>query len=154
MTAGALHLGSKQLDGDGAFEVAIATIASGSDALIAYAATTSELAARVAQAQNPKEPTLASRKELEPMRHFNATTGGFTSLAHLIGSSSFAGRAGGGALALTALPHHGQGPIFVEWVSESGPAPKALLRATVTSGVFEDLPGLAPLLAAGLASAR
>jgi len=113
-----------------------------------------ELTARLVQAlnPNPKGETLATRTELERMRHMNAGYAGFLTLSHLLTSSSFSRRLGNPEAALAALPHHGQAPIFFELQTEPGAAPRALIRTTVTGGVFEDLPGLVPLLATAIAS--
>ena len=86
------------------------------------------------------------------MRHMKAMRAGFVTLAYALGSTAFGQRLANPEAALAALPHHGQAPIFVEWITEPGVAPKGVWRTTVTGGVFEDLPGLVPLLATALAS--
>ena len=146
---GAIGWKGQKLDDEGPVEVAIAVVPSGPDALFAYAPNVKELTARLVQALNPKAETLATRTELERMRHMNARQAMFVTLSHLLGGSR---RLGNADAALAALPHHGQAPVFVEWQTEPGAAPKGLLRATVTGGVFEDLPGLVPLLATAIAS--
>jgi hypothetical protein len=132
-------------------EVALAVLPSGTDTIFAYAANAKELAARLGQLQNPKGETLAKRAELEPLKRANAMTAAFTTLSHLLKASSLGTNPNGTPTSLTGLPHHGLSPIFFEWTTEPGAAPQGILRTTVTAGVFEDLPGLAPLLAVGLA---
>ncbi|HEX5099268.1 MAG TPA: hypothetical protein VFV94_07195, partial [Polyangiaceae bacterium] len=151
MITGAIGWKGQKLD-DGPVEVAIAVVPSGPDALLAYAPNVKELTARLVQALNPKSETLATRTELERMRHMKATQAGFLTLSYLLGTSSFTRKLGNPDAAFAALPHHGQAPIFLEWLTEPGAAPKAVLRTTVTGGVFEDLPGLVPLLATAVAS--
>jgi hypothetical protein len=149
---GAVGWKAKKVDDDEGFEVAVAIVPNGPDAVIAYAPNVKELSARVVQALNPKGETLAQRPELERMRHFRAMRAGFVTLSSLLGSSTFGRRLGNPEAALAALPHHGQAPIFLEWVTEPGAAPKGVWRTTVTGGVFEDLPGLVPLFATALAA--
>jgi len=154
LLTGAVGWKAKKDDDDEAFELALAIVPNGPDALLAYAPNVKELAARVVQALNPKTETLAQRAELERMRHFRAMRAGFMTLSSLLGSSTFGRRFGNPEAALAALPHHGQAPIFFEWVTEPGAAPKGVWRTTVTGGVFEDLPGLVPLFATALAGSR
>jgi hypothetical protein len=149
LTAGALGWKASG-EPDAPLEVALTVVPSGSESIFAYAPNVKELAARVAQAQNPKGDTLGKRPELERLRQDTAMTAVFTTLAHLMSTSSFGQR---GSSTLTSLPHHGLAPIFFEWKSEGGAAPKGVLKTIVTAGVFEDLPGLAPLMAAGLSAA-
>lgn len=149
---GAIGWKGQNVDEEGPVEVAIAVVPNGPDALFAYAPNVKELTARLVQGLNPKGETLATRSELERMRHMNAMQAGFVTLSHLLGSSSFGRKLGNSDAALAALPHHGQAPIFFEWQTEPGAAPKGLIRTTVTGGVFEDLPGLVPLLATAVAA--
>ncbi|HEV8548279.1 MAG TPA: hypothetical protein VGQ57_04605 [Polyangiaceae bacterium] len=152
MMAGAIGWKAKKDEADAPVELAFALAPSDKETIFAFAPNVKELAARIAQATASKRPALATRPELERMKRFNANTGGFTTVAHLLGSSSFGKRLGSVPSALSGLPHHGLAPIFLEWVNEPGATPKAVLRATVTAGVFEDLPGLAPLVASAVAS--
>jgi len=142
---------AKETEADEPSEVALAVVPSGSETIFAYAANVKELAARLAQLQNPKGDTLAKRTELERLRRSSAMTAAFTTLAHLLKASSFGSNPNGTPVSLAALPHHGLSPIFFDWTTEPGAAPKATLKTTVSAGVFEDLPGLAPLLTLGLA---
>ena len=151
---GAIGWKSRKGDDDEGFEVALAIVPSGTDAVFAYAPNVKELGARVGQALSPKGETLAKRTELERMRHFSAARAGFVTLAYVLGGTTFGQRLPNPEAALAALPHHGQSPIFLEWVTEPGAAPKGVWRTTVTGGVFEDLPGLVPLFATALASSR
>jgi len=124
------------------------------DAAPQLASNVKELSARVVQALNPKGETLATRPELERMRHISAMRAGFVTLAYVLGSTTFGQRLANPEAALAALPHHGKSPIFLEWATEPGAAPKCVWRTTVTGGVFEDLPGLVPLFATALASGK
>jgi hypothetical protein len=143
--------GQKRDEGD-PVELAIAVVPSGPDALFGYAPNVKELTARLVQALNPRGETLATRTELERMRHMNATYAGFMTLSALLNSNSISRRLGNPEAALAVLPHHGQAPIFFDLQTEPGAAPKAVMRMTVTGGVFEDLPGLVPLFATAIAS--
>jgi hypothetical protein len=130
------------------FERALTIVPSGSGAVIVLTESSGELGARVAQALGPKGSTLATRPELDPLRTYRANWGGFTTLLSLLGS------VGGGitnpAEVASGLPNHGRAPIFFQGVAE-GTGQTASFRTTVPSGVFEDLPGLLPVLAASLA---
>lgn len=132
-------------------EVTLAVVPSGSETIFAYAANVKELAARLAQLQNPKGDTLAKRAELERLKGARAMTAAFTTLSHLLKASSLGTNPNGTPVSLTPLPHHGLSPIFFEWTTAPGAAPKGVLKTTITAGVFEDLPGLAPLLTLALA---
>ena len=130
-------------------ERAIAVIPNGGEALVGSAETPAELAVRLGQALSGKASSLAVREELAPLRSFSANWAGFASLLSIV-TESLGSRVATRSELAGALPNHGGVPVFLQWTVEPGPGPKAILRTSIPAGVFEDLPGLVPILAASL----
>ena len=123
-------------------EYAIAVVPDGTGAIIGVAPTAKELAARLGPTLSGKAPTLNDRPELAPLREINASSARFTSVAALaseLGSPEEIKRA------LAALPNHGRQPIVISFTAETSPSLVGRVHMTVPSGVFADLPGLAPM---------
>jgi hypothetical protein len=143
-----LGLGSKSVTADGPTERAMAVVWQGSDAIAGIAQTPKDLAARLGRVLAGKDLTLATRLELAPMRTFNAHAAAFTTLARLLASFDELGANSPDLVA--GLPNHGKVPVFLQVLAEGGAKPKSTLRMSVPAGLFEDLPGLVPLLAASV----
>jgi hypothetical protein len=140
-----LGLGGKPENGSVPSERAIAIVPNGSGAVVASAENTKVLGIRLGQALAGKGPTLATRSELQPLREFQANSGGFVTLLALIGSA-LGHDSGNPNQAVATLPHHGQAPIFLDFKVDPQTGSSARWHALVPAGVFEDLPGLAPVL--------
>jgi hypothetical protein len=126
-------------------ERAFTVVMSGPSAVIASAESTKVLAARLGQALSGKGLTLATRSELEPLRAMRANWGAFSTLMALLGSLGH--ELGDPNQIGASLPHHGQVPMFLDFEVEPPTGASARWRLTVPASVFEDLTGLAPLLA-------
>jgi hypothetical protein len=146
-------LGGKGRRQAGASERVVTLVPRGSGAVFAIAESTPELAARVAQALSSKGSTLATRAELAPLRSFRANNAGFVTLLGLLGGTLGRGISNPEEVA-SGLPNHARVPIFLEATVEQGAGLKAIARATIPAGVFEDLPGLLPVLAASVMSGK
>jgi len=144
-----LGLGSKALSEGPDSERAIAVIPNGPEAFVASAETPAELAARLGQALSGKASSLAVREELSPLRSYSANWAGFSSLLSIVTGALGSRVTAPGELG-ASLPNHGKVPVFFQWTAEPGPGPKATFRTSIPAGVFEDLPGLVPSLAASL----
>ena len=124
----------------------IAIVMKGTTAVIASAANLKVLGSRLGQALAGKDSTLATRTELAPLRTLQANWAGFVTLLTLLSSSPGQSLGDPSAMA-SGLPHHGQVPVFLDFQVEPQTGANARWHLSVPAALFEDLPGLAPLLA-------
>jgi hypothetical protein len=124
-----------------------AVVMNGTGAFVASASNLKVLGSRLGQAIAGKTPTLATRNDLGPLRSLQANWAGFATLLAVL-SSSAPPNLGNASDMASGLPHHGQVPMFLDFQVEPQTGANARWHLAVPAGVFEDLPGLAPLLAA------
>ncbi|HEV8245730.1 MAG TPA: hypothetical protein VGP93_08175 [Polyangiaceae bacterium] len=101
-------------------------------------------AERIAAFKAGKEPTLAQRPDLGPLRSARAFSAGFASLATFAGQlSSLAQREGGDSQKLLdALPHHGRAAMLTSLSVERGNGTTLRLQLRVQRASVEDFAGL------------
>jgi hypothetical protein len=137
-------LADKSDAGSGPSERAIAVVVSATGAVVASAENVKVLGTRLGQALAGKVPTLATRNDLQRLHELQANWAGFTTLVALVGSS-LRDEIGDPNRAFSAAPHHGQAPVFLDFsMDQTGST--ARWHASVPAAVFEDMPGLAPIV--------
>lgn len=139
-------LGGKS-DGSEPRERALAVVMTGTSAVVASAANLKILGARLGQALAGKAPALATRADLGPLKTVQANWAGFATLRALLSSTAAQSHGDPNELA-SGLPHHGQVPMFLDFDVEPQTGANARWHLSVPAALFEDLPGLAPLLGA------
>lgn len=144
------RFGGLPAKGEGApEELALAVVPNGSGALVGTAENPQVLATRLGEAQSGKGLTLTTRLELAPLRGLNANYAGYATLLAIVTSALPRGAASPAEVA-AGLPHHASAPLFIDFsVAPNGS--KADWHLAVPAAMFEDLPGLVPLIAASLA---
>jgi hypothetical protein len=143
-------LGDKPEKGSPPSEHVLAVVVNGSSAVVGTAESAQVLGTRIGQAIAGKGATLATRSDLQPIRELSANCAGFATLLALLGGSM--AELGNPNQAVATLPHHGQAPMFLDFKVEPPTAANARWHLRVPAGVFEDLPGLLPLLTGVLLS--
>jgi len=131
-------------------ELAIAVIPQGTSALVATAETPEVLGARVGAALSGKSVTLGTRSDIASMRTLNASSAGFFTLLGVLSGALGHGASNPSEVA-AGLPNHAAVPMVIDFTVDPQTGAKATWHMTVPAGVFQDLPGLIPLIAASVA---
>jgi hypothetical protein len=115
---------------------------------IGVSADPAMIASHIAAAKNgaPKDGTIASRDDLEPLRSGKVVAAGFMSLGGLASTARGSLRhqmrrrdAEQMGKVLSSLPHKGATPILFMASGDAGAAPTAMTEVRVQKGTFEDL---------------
>lgn len=130
-------------------EFAIAVIPNGTSALVATAENVEVLGARAGGLLAGKGPTLATRSELASMRALDASSAGYWTLLDLV-SRGLGHRVSSPREVAAGLPNHAAAPMVIDFSVDKQTGSKATWHMTIPAGVFQDLPGLVPLIAASV----
>ncbi len=131
-------------------EFAIAVIPTGTSALVVTAESTQVLGTRAGGLLAGKGTTLATRSELSTMRTLDASSAGFFTLLGVLSGALGHGMSNPSEVA-AGLPNHAAVPMIVDFAVDPQSGSKATWHMTIPAGVFQDLPGLLPLVAASMA---
>lgn len=131
-------------------EFAVAVIPVGTSALVATADSTQVLGVRVGELLAGKGATLATRSDLAPLRALDAASAGYFTLLGVLSGTLGHGVSSPSEVA-AGLPNHAAVPMVIDFSVDPQTGSKAKWHLAVPAGVFQDLPGLIPLIAASMA---